>query len=279
MQFGLSLPNVGDPARLVELAAAAEASGWDGFFLWDHLVLDPKEPFELVDPWVVLGAIAARTSRIKLGTLVTPIARRRPWKLAKEITTLDHLSGGRVILGVGLGAPTEEFANFGEEAGGRIRAARLDEGLDLLDAFLRGDQVDHDGEQFTVHARLRPAARQRPRPLIWVAAVLPNRRPIVRARRWDGLFALDPNPDGDGSLTPQTVAQLAAELGQGHDIVTVLRSDKDPEEYAAAGATWGIDGPEWPEPDDPWPGGAERIRQGPPKSALTPGTSSRSTRS
>jgi alkanesulfonate monooxygenase SsuD/methylene tetrahydromethanopterin reductase-like flavin-dependent oxidoreductase (luciferase family) len=264
MQFGLSIPNVGDPARLVEMATTAEAAGWDGFFLWDHLVLEPGANLVLVDPWVVLGAVAARTSRIKLGTLVTPLPRRRPWKLAKEVTTLDHLSGGRAVLGVGLGAPTEEFANFGEDADARLRATKLDEGLALVDAFLRGDQVDHEGERFTVHARLTPAAHQRPRPPIWVAANMPHRRPIERARRWDGIFPLDfSNPNG--ALTPAAITAMAAELGPGHDILAVCRPDLDMDEYAAAGATWGIDGPDWPERDDPWPGGgAVRIGQGPP---------------
>jgi alkanesulfonate monooxygenase SsuD/methylene tetrahydromethanopterin reductase-like flavin-dependent oxidoreductase (luciferase family) len=241
MRFGLSLPNVGEPGKDLVLA----------------------------DPWVVLGAIAARTSRIKLGTSVTPIPRRRPWKLAKEITTLDHLPGGWVIVGMGLGAPPEEFTDFGEDAGGRVRAAKLDEGLGLLDAFLRGDRVDHDGEQFTVLARLTPATVQRPRPPIRVAAVLPSRGPIEHARRWDGVFPLE--PDAGGGLTLTTVAQPAAELGPAHDIVTALPPSKDPDEYAAAGATWGIEGPEWPERDDPRPGAEERIRQGPPRLRTTEG--------
>ncbi|HEY9379064.1 MAG TPA: LLM class flavin-dependent oxidoreductase, partial [Jiangellaceae bacterium] len=105
MRFGVSMPNAGDPTRLVELAVIAEDAGWDGFFLWDHLQLDAVGRPPMHDPWVLLGAIAARTSRVRLGTMVTPVARRRPWKLAKEITTLDHLSAGRVVVGVGLGVP------------------------------------------------------------------------------------------------------------------------------------------------------------------------------
>src|SRR5919106_1748266 len=121
MRFALSMPNAGDPAALVELAAAADRAGWDGFFLWDHIHALPA-----TDPWVVLGAIAVRTRTVRLGTLVTPPARRRPWKLAKEVCTLDHLSGGRAILGVGLGLPADaEFGAFGEPAEARAHAAML----------------------------------------------------------------------------------------------------------------------------------------------------------
>jgi alkanesulfonate monooxygenase SsuD/methylene tetrahydromethanopterin reductase-like flavin-dependent oxidoreductase (luciferase family) len=158
------MPNAGDPRDLVELAIVAESTAWDGFFLWDHLQLDAASRPAMLDPWVVLGAIAARTTRIRIGAMVTPLARRRPWKLAKEITTLDHLSHGRVIVGVGLGVPPDiEYGAFGEPVEARVHAAMLDEGLPLLDSFLRGDPVDHDGEHYQVHAHLSPAAFQRPR--------------------------------------------------------------------------------------------------------------------
>ena len=98
MRFGMSVPNAGDPAQLVDLAVTAEEAGWDGFFLWDHLQLDAVRRPPMHDPWVLLGAIAARTSRVRLGTMITPIPRRRPWKLAKEITTLDHLSAGFLLI-------------------------------------------------------------------------------------------------------------------------------------------------------------------------------------
>jgi len=107
MRFGISVPNAGEATQLVDLAVTAERSGWDGFFLWNHLQLDAVSRPPMHDPWVLLGAIAARTSRVRLGTMITPIPRRRPWKLAKEITTLDHLSAGRVIVGVGLGVPAD----------------------------------------------------------------------------------------------------------------------------------------------------------------------------
>src|SRR5947208_17025602 len=99
MKFGVSMPNAGDPAVLVDLAVEVERAGWDGYFLWDHVQMRPSLPLTH-DPWVLLGAMAVRTERIRLGTMVTPVPRRRPWKLAKEIATVDHLSGGRMILGV-----------------------------------------------------------------------------------------------------------------------------------------------------------------------------------
>ncbi|WP_089920707.1 LLM class flavin-dependent oxidoreductase [Lentzea albida] len=98
-------PSFGDPSVLVSLAVEAEAAGWDGFFLWDHVVV-PGEPV-VADVWVTLGAVAARTSRVRLGPLVTSLGRRRPWKVALEASTLQRLSGGRLVLGVGAGVPQD----------------------------------------------------------------------------------------------------------------------------------------------------------------------------
>jgi alkanesulfonate monooxygenase SsuD/methylene tetrahydromethanopterin reductase-like flavin-dependent oxidoreductase (luciferase family) len=143
MRFGVSMPNAGDPAELIELAVAAEQAGWDGFFLWDHVYATSASWAQMLDPWVILGAVATRTTTLRIGTLVTPIPRRRPWKLAKEVITLDHVSHGRAVLGVGLGAPADlEYGAFGEATSAKVRAARLDEALPLLDAFLRGGYVD-----------------------------------------------------------------------------------------------------------------------------------------
>lgn len=259
MKFGVCLPNIGDPAGIVERAVAAERSGWHGFFLWDHLNAMPG----MHDPWVLLGAIAARTNHIRLGTLVTPVPRRRPWKLAKEVVTLDHLSGGRAVLGVGLGLPAEaEFAAFGEPAGIAERAAMLDEALPLLDSFLRGKRVDHDGVHYRVHAALSPAAIQRPRPPIWVAATLPNEGPIARARRWDGIFPL--TADAAGSPTPDELSRLVEHLDppSGFDVLGVLSARNQADELADAGATWAVDGPR--SPDEPAAALRGRIDAGPP---------------
>jgi alkanesulfonate monooxygenase SsuD/methylene tetrahydromethanopterin reductase-like flavin-dependent oxidoreductase (luciferase family) len=259
MRFGVNMPNAGDPATLVEFAAAADRAGWDGFFLWDHIHALPA-----LDPWVVLGAVALRTRSIRLGTLITPVARRRPWKLAKEVCTLDHLSAGRVILGVGLGIPADaEYAAFGEPADARVHAAMLDEALPLLDSFLRGERVDHDGVYYQVHAQLSPACVQQPRPPIWVAATLPNRRPIERALRWDGIFPL--RAGAAGSPGPDEMARLVAELepADGFDVVSVLSDTVSAAEFADVGATWALDGPR--SPDEPWDEVRRRIDAGPPR--------------
>jgi len=256
------MPPAGDPAQLVDLAVTAEEFGWDGFFLWDHLQLDTSDRPALHDPWVLLGAVAARTSRITLGTLVTPVPRRRPWKLAKEVTTLDHLSGGRAVLGVGLGVPPDdEYAAFGESPEARVHAAKLDEALPLLDTMLRGERVDHDGEHYQVHAQLVPGAIQRPRPPIWVAAMLPRRPGVRRARRWDGIFPLHAEA---GPVPPETLAELVTEMDMpaGYDVVTALGPDIPVDELAGAGATWGIDGPSGPH--ESLAEVVRRVRSGPP---------------
>src|SRR6476659_4081610 len=129
MRFGLVVQmteSLGYPQPLAQLAREAEAAGWDGFFLWDIFGGDAQHPTPVVDPWIMLAAIAATTERIRFGPMVTPVPRRRPWKLAREAVTLDHLSGGRLILGVGVGVPPEEFQRFGEPADPRVRAAMLD---------------------------------------------------------------------------------------------------------------------------------------------------------
>jgi alkanesulfonate monooxygenase SsuD/methylene tetrahydromethanopterin reductase-like flavin-dependent oxidoreductase (luciferase family) len=258
MRFGVSMPNAGDPAELVELAVAAERSGWHGFFLWDHINALPV----MHDPWVLLGAIAARTTAIRLGTLVTPVARRRPWKLAKEVITLDHLSAGRAVLGVGLGIPADtEYGAFGEPTDARVHAAKLDEALPLLDDFLRGARVDHEGLHYRVHAQLGPPSWQRPRPPIWVAATLSRHRPIARARRWDGIFPLSATV---APLTPDELAALVESLQppDGFEVLAVLSDAKSVSDLAAAGATWAIDGPA--SPDEPWSEVRRRVDAGPP---------------
>ncbi|BCJ36690.1 luciferase-like protein [Actinocatenispora thailandica] len=197
MRFSINIPNFGDfaDARTVALVAtAAEQAGWDGLFVWDHVVHDKArrrgQPFG--DPWLLLTAAALATSRIRLGTLVTPVARRRPEQLARQVATLDALSGGRVVFGAGLGGPIEdEFGSFGEPTDPVVLAERLDEGLDLLDRYWSGETVDHDGPHYQVRdVRLLPTPVQRPRPPVWIGGYWPRRRPIRRAARWDGVVPL-----------------------------------------------------------------------------------------
>src|SRR5688500_7415612 len=125
---------------------AAEASGWDGVFYWDHLYTSPAAPMPVADPWIVLGAVAARTSRVLLGPTVTPLPRRRPQKVAREAVTLDRLSGGRLVLGVGLGNPPEEFSAFGDHANRPALGNRLDEALDVVTGLWHGTPFNYEGE-------------------------------------------------------------------------------------------------------------------------------------
>jgi alkanesulfonate monooxygenase SsuD/methylene tetrahydromethanopterin reductase-like flavin-dependent oxidoreductase (luciferase family) len=194
MRYSINIPNFGDfaDARTVaSVAAAAEEAGWDALFIWDHL-LHRRHPRSFGDPWMLLTAAALATSRIRLGTLVTPVPRRRPQQLARQVATLDAISGGRVTFGAGLGGPIEdEYASFGETSDPVELAARLDEGLGLLERFWSGDPVDHEGRHFQVRdVTLRPATVQRPRPPVWIAGFWPNRPPMRRAARWDGAVPL-----------------------------------------------------------------------------------------
>ncbi len=208
-----------DPRLLASLAARAEAKGWDGFFLWDHIRYSPPE-LPVLDPWVALAAIACATERVRLGPLVTPVSRRRPEKLARETVTLDHLSGGRLVLGVGLGSDNHgEFEEFEDVVEPRERARLLDEGLDRLVRFWDG--------------AFRPVPVQRPRIPIWVAARYPNRRPLERAGRWDGAFPID-------LPGPEAAAELRAELPRDRPYDFVIQHDagEDTEPWERAGATW-----------------------------------------
>lgn len=258
MRYAISIPPSGSPAELIDCARAAEAAGWDGYFLWDHIYV--SDGWAIHDPWVLLGAIAAVTERIRLGAMVTPLARRRPWKLAKEITTLDQLSAGRVVVGVGLGVPEAEFTAFGEPADSQLRAAALDESLGLLDGFLRGREVQHDGPLYHVRARLTPGCVQQPRPPIWVAATWPHRRPLRRAARFDGVFAI--GRDNQGGLSPEQVGEVRQLLGPGADIVVPHDPPTAPGDLAAAGATWLMVSP--PYTEDWLAQLPEIIRDGPP---------------
>ncbi|WP_158879740.1 LLM class flavin-dependent oxidoreductase [Amycolatopsis anabasis] len=239
MRHGLALPSMAPADRLIELAVTAENSGWDAVFLDDHVRMPPGSGLEPHDPWVLLGAIAHATGRIRLGAMVTPLARRRPHKFAKEVATLDHVSGGRVITGVGLGnLPDDEFAAFGDEPDAKIRAERTDEALKLVAGFWSGDRIVHHGKHFTVDAELRPVPVQRPRPPLWIACGWPARRPLARARRWDGAIIIDRER---GFLDPAGVSAVVAALGpvpEGFDVIALRAPGQAPAGYAAAGATW-----------------------------------------
>jgi alkanesulfonate monooxygenase SsuD/methylene tetrahydromethanopterin reductase-like flavin-dependent oxidoreductase (luciferase family) len=195
LRFSINIPNFGDFAdaeTVAKVASATEAAGWDALFVWDHVVHDKRYRRSFGDPWMLLTAAALATTRIKLGPMVTPLPRRRPQQIARQVSTLDNLSGGRVIFGAGLGGPIEdEYASFGEPTDPRLLAERLDEGLHLLDRYWSGEAVTHDGRHYKVHdVMLLPTPVQRPRVPIWIGGFWPHRRPMRRAAAWDGAIPL-----------------------------------------------------------------------------------------
>ena len=246
VKHGICLANIGtysDPRVAVHVARAAEASGWDGIFLWDHLAFVWGPP--AADPWATLAAIATSTETLLLGTAVTPVARRRPQVLANQVATLDVLSGGRVIFGAGLGGSPSEFGKFGEPTDAKLRAAMLDEGLDLLRHLWSGEEVTHHGEHYTVDGvTLKPAPAQDRLP-IWIGG---NRVPSQRrAARWDGWLPDSGYPPGAGA-SPEDVSRGLTLIGESRstdefDVAVVGESHKaDRAAYEEAGATWWLEG-------------------------------------
>jgi alkanesulfonate monooxygenase SsuD/methylene tetrahydromethanopterin reductase-like flavin-dependent oxidoreductase (luciferase family) len=226
--FVAPFEELADAVVLARLATRAEEAGWDGFFLWDHV--DYRAPVSrIADPWVCMAAIACTTERVAIGPLITPPARRRIHKLARETVTLDRLSGGRLVFGAGLGSDNSgEFSKFGEEADPRARAVLLDEGLRQLAAYWAGE--------------FEPRPLQQPRIPVWVAARWPNRKPLRRALEWDGLFPIDlPGPEALAEVTAEVRAARAADE-RPFEIVVTNPPGTDPAPWEAAGATWCLTG-------------------------------------
>ena len=276
MRCAVGLPNLGDygdPVLLVDLAQRAEAAGWDGVFMWDHIVY--REPgWPAADPWVTAGAIAARTERVRLGVLVTPLARRRPWKVARETASLDVLSGGRLVVGAGLGARGDaEFAAFGDEADPRVRAELLDEGLDILTGLWSGEPFSYQGRHHQIRETVfLPRPVQRPRPPVWIAGTWPRRPAFRRAARYDGMFPVFEGL-GEAETPPPDRLAEAVEYARRHrdadapfDVVIEGASEgRDPERvaaYQAVGLTWWIEKLGWFR--GPVNAVRDRIERGPP---------------
>ena len=287
LKFGLFVPpfeSLAEPSHVVGPARAAEASGWDGFFLWDHILFRPG--MAVADPWLTMAAVAQSTARVRLGMLVTPLARRRPWVLARQAVTLDRLSGGRLVVGVGLGDDSiGEFSSFRGEATDAVkRGAMLDESLELLRRFWSGDEVVWEGEHFAVQSgAFLPRPVQAPLP-VWVAARWPHRRPLARAARNQGCFPLFDRGGWDIPAFPE-LADVSAAVSRlrrygaakGFDIVcrgascTVGNAERVDRlaELEAAGMTW------WLEsfgPDQPWLRMLEEAAgSGPPRAGVPSG--------
>jgi alkanesulfonate monooxygenase SsuD/methylene tetrahydromethanopterin reductase-like flavin-dependent oxidoreductase (luciferase family) len=246
----LSIPNMAEPSKLVELGVRVEEAGWDGVFLWDHVHGSAEQPMPVADPWTVLGALAVRTERVRLGTSITPVARRRPQELARQVVTLDRLSGGRAVLGVGLGEPPEEYTSYGEKADPKDLAERLDEGLEVLAGLWTGEPFEHHGRHHTVEgAQYLPVAVQQPRVPVWTSCVVQNRATLGRAARWDGVILAAIGEGGSIDDVPvdrveTAVATIAAERAPDAgpiDVAVTFSSRPDEDRLAAyceAGATW-----------------------------------------
>lgn len=241
MKQALFLPifdELAEPRVVASIAADAEAAGWDGVFVWDHI--DYRLPVEgIADPWVTLAAMAMTTQSVRLGPMVTPLPRRRPLKVAREVVSLDRLSNGRVILGVGIGSDRSgELSHTGEELDDRTRGAMLDEGLRLLRDAWTGQPLAHSGEHYLAEdMTLRPTPVQDRLP-VWVAVRYGNAKPLERAARHDGVFPIDiDSPD----KLAETLAGLRRPAGP-YDVAVGAQDDTDPRPYEAVGATWWMRG-------------------------------------
>ena len=244
IRFALDFPPFGElahPKMLAEVAVAAEEAGWDGVFLWDHIMY--REPItDAGDPWIGLAAIAAATERVVLGPMVTPLPRRRPQIVARQAAALDQLSGGRFVLGAGLGLDRSgrELSAFGEEPDDKTRAAMLDESLQIIDGLWSGEVFTSTGIHYTVDdVRFLPRPVQGPRPPIWLAGRWPNRRPMRRAARWDGLFLIDQTDPGELASAAEFIEQERGTLDS-FDLVTHRPYGTDPAPWIDAGATWWV---------------------------------------
>jgi alkanesulfonate monooxygenase SsuD/methylene tetrahydromethanopterin reductase-like flavin-dependent oxidoreductase (luciferase family) len=285
MRYSLSVPNFGEfaaPEAFADIARRAEQAGWDALLVSDHVIAQKDLRREIADPWILLTAAALVTTRIRLGTAVTPLARRRPEKLAREVTTLDRLTGGRMILGVGLGAPVDhEYGSFGDTTDTRVLAARLDESLHALGLLWSGEPVTYRGDHVTVDdVTFAPTPVQRPRVPVWVGGFWPNKAPMRRAARWDGAIpatagveAARPPEAGEVRDMVGFLRRCRAENGladvpfdiatggasparNGRDVVGPLRD---------AGVTWWVEWMPWDDDLDRVEPMRRRIEQGPPR--------------
>lgn len=245
LRSGLWLPifdELADPVVVARLAAEAEEAGWHGLFVWDHVRW--REPVQAVaDPWITLAAVATATERLEFGPMVTPLARRRPVKLARETATLDRLSGGRLILGAGLGSDRfgEEYSRTGEELDERVRAGMLDEALAILAAAWSGEEVRHRGDHYVVDGvSFRPTPARPGGVPVWIAGFPGKAAPLRRAARHDGFFPVNLDHPDQLAAALDTVRGLRAEAGATgpFDVAVGLAPGVDPAPYVAAGATW-----------------------------------------
>ena len=274
MKYGFVLP-YGDARAAADLALEAERSGWDGFFVW--------EPVWGIDAWVQLTAAAMLTKTIRLGTLLSPISRMRPWKLAGETAALDNLSGGRVILSVGLGAVDTGFSDFGEVTDRKTRAELMDEGLDILTGLWQGQPFSYNGKHYQVSAgkfHPPPPPVQQPRIPIWVVGAWGSEKSMRRALKYDGILPTKIGEKGAAQAGVEDIRAIKTYIEANRpektafDIVVEGKTPGDDRVTAAeivrpweqAGATWWIEAL-WDSMDkaDGPKQVLRRVRQGPPR--------------
>ena len=286
MQYGVNLLNASVDARiLADLAHDAEEAGWNGVFVWDNIYSDKGDlkGRPVCDPWIALTAIAMRTERVRLGPMVTPLSRRRPWKMARETVSLDHLSNGRLVLPVGLGYVEDGgYSKVGEELDRKKRAKMLDESLDILTGLWSGQPFSYDGEHYHIQEMtFLPPPVQSPRIPIWVVGAWPRKKSMQRVLRYDGVIPAKMNDDGSfAEMTPVDIEQMRAYIIEHRtettpmDIVMKGETPGDDHEKAVSivqpflevGVTWWLEAV-WgtPETQNGVEGMRARIKQGPPR--------------
>jgi alkanesulfonate monooxygenase SsuD/methylene tetrahydromethanopterin reductase-like flavin-dependent oxidoreductase (luciferase family) len=280
VHYAINIPNFAlyaDPRLVAELAHEAEEAGWDGFFLWDHISYDvPGSPgaVPVADVWILLAAVALRTTRIKIGPVVTPLPRRRPWKVARESVTLDHLSEGRLILGVGLGNDrSREYSSLGEPTDPKWHGELLDEGLEVVARLWSGEAFSYEGKHYQLtDVRFLPKPVQQPRIPIWVAGFWPNKKPYRRAAQFGGICTLR----REHPLEPDDYREILAYMRASRksdapfDVIVSGQTESiDPSKdaatmaaFAEAGVTWWQECFDWTHTLDQV---RQRIQQGPPQ--------------
>jgi alkanesulfonate monooxygenase SsuD/methylene tetrahydromethanopterin reductase-like flavin-dependent oxidoreductase (luciferase family) len=277
MRYGFIIPR-GTVHEILTMAQEAEAAGWDGVFTWDGIYIEGTA--EIYDPWVLLGAIAARTERIRIGAVLTPLSRRRPWKVARETVTVDRLSNGRLILPVGLGALDDGgFGKVGEPTDRKTRAELLDESLEIITGLWSGQPFAYSGKHYQLEEMtFTPPPAQSPRIPIWVVGAWPSERSMRRVLRYDGILPnIMPPSVSQDNATPEAIRAIREYVEAHREATTPFeivwegetpgddpaRAAEIVRPWAEAGATW------WNEAR--WSGEVdvsalrERIRQGPPR--------------
>ncbi|WIG60653.1 MAG: hypothetical protein OJF49_003401 [Ktedonobacterales bacterium] len=278
MRYGFIIPRGDEVETIAELAHEIEAAGWDGAFYWDGICIEGVGA--MFDPWVTMAAMAMRTERVRLGAMLTPLSRRRPWKIARETMTLDHLSHGRLVLPVGLGAIDDGgFGKVGEPTDRKTRAELLDESLAILTGLWSGKPFSYTGKHYQLEEMtFLPPIVQSPRIPIWVVGLWPSAKSMDRVLRYDGLLPNKRNPDGSGAeITPADIGEMRAYIAERRtqttpfDIVCEGRTPGDipakaadtVHSFAEAGATWWMEAM-WEAPNE-LTDIRTRIRQGPPR--------------